>query len=252
MVGALLLSAPAFAAEPALEDFFPLVTRRPALEQEVAGRVEHAKGPRARETAGSLAVDLLLLPRWQVELAVPVRLLAPRGEPVRGGLGDIELENKVLLFQSAHLGALVTGGFAARLPTGSGDRGLGGEALLTPFLSAGLAPGGFFLVGEVAYGWQAHNPEPGPRSQDVQAGLVFGVPVGRWLIPLLEVTTVHRLRGMDDAGGPRLQGRQQVYLTPGLNIQILPEATLGLGVQVALTSARAADYSLLLSLDWGF
>ena len=53
----------------------------------MAGQREHAKGPSGRETAGSLAVGLLLLPRWHVELAVPVRLLAPRGEPVRGGLG---------------------------------------------------------------------------------------------------------------------------------------------------------------------
>lgn len=77
-------------------------------------------------------------------------------------------------------------------------------------------------------------------------------PVERRLIPLLELTTASKLRGAEEVEGPRLRGRPQVYLTPGVNAQLRPEATLGLGVQVPLTAARTADYTLFLSPHWGF
>jgi hypothetical protein len=35
-----------------------------------------------------------------------------------------------------------------------------------------------------------------------------------------------------------------------MNVQIAPRATLGLGVQLPLTRARALDYALFATIDW--
>jgi hypothetical protein len=42
----------------------------------------------------------------------------------------------------------------------------------------------------------------------------------------------------------------EVGLAPGVNVQIAPRATLGLGVQLPLTRARALDYALFATIDW--
>src|SRR6059058_551194 len=45
----------------------------------------------------------------------------------------------------------VAAGFEIRLPTGSERRGLGGEAAIEPFLTAGIAFGAFDFMAEIAY-----------------------------------------------------------------------------------------------------
>src|SRR5207249_3964735 len=124
--------------EPNLEFFYPVVTRRPVIERELELRTKYEKsgGNRGIETFGS--IEYPILPWWQIELEIPVVVNDPQEGPSTAGFGDIELENKFLLWKSVEHRALLAGGFELRLPSGSMSRGLGGELSVEPFVSAGI------------------------------------------------------------------------------------------------------------------
>jgi len=65
-------SMPVQTEETRIDVFIPVNLRRPFIERELELDVSHLKGRDGRETdvVGSVAVPLL--PRWQVELAVPL------------------------------------------------------------------------------------------------------------------------------------------------------------------------------------
>lgn len=252
LVGLVSAGAAADPEEEGLDDFFPLVTRRPVLEREVGFRATHDKGRDGREVRIAPLLAVPILPWWQIQLEMPAVFRDPRHGEAVGGVGDLELENKFVLFHSRESDTLVSGGVGLTLPTGSGARDLGGETAIEPFLAAGTLRGRFYFVAEAAYAWTLKVPGPGPGEQAFTASSAIGYRVRSWLIPFLELTSVTKVRGADEPGAQDRQGRTQVYLTPGVNIQLLPQATLGLGVQLPATSARRFDYRILGSLDWAF
>jgi hypothetical protein len=73
--------------------------------------------------------------------------------------------------------------------------------------------------------------------------------MGRYLIPLLALTAASTLESADGHDAGRRESFE-LYLAPGVNVQIAPRATLGLGVQLPLTRARALDYALFATIDW--
>src|SRR5438552_17713728 len=87
-------------ADPNLEFFYPLVTGRPVIERELELKVAHVKSREGRETTVVGAIELPLLPRWQIELEVPIVLREPRDGGFAGGAGDLQMEHKLLLFKS--------------------------------------------------------------------------------------------------------------------------------------------------------
>src|SRR5262245_7377637 len=94
----ILLPSPVLAQEePDLEFFYPVVTRRPIIERELELRTKYEKsgGSRNIETVGS--IEWPIMPRWQIELEIPVIVNDPQDGPSAAGFGDIELENKFLL-----------------------------------------------------------------------------------------------------------------------------------------------------------
>src|SRR5438128_3899768 len=80
--------------------FYPLRTRRPVIERELEVSVEHAKSGEGRTTEAAGAIELPILPRWQVELEVPLVFNDPDDGASRGGVGDLRLETKVAVWQS--------------------------------------------------------------------------------------------------------------------------------------------------------
>ena len=121
--------------EPNIEFFYPVVTRRPVIERELELNVRHEKGRGGRETETAGAIELPLLPWWQLEVEVPLVFTDPRDGPSEGGFGDLAVQNKFLLWKSVEHRALVAGGFELTLPSGSERRGLGGTAAVRPFMS---------------------------------------------------------------------------------------------------------------------
>src|SRR6266403_3569136 len=80
---------------------YPLRTRRPVIERELEVRVEHAKGRGGRTTEAAAALELPILPRWQVEIEVPLVFQDPKDGEAQGGVGDLRVENKVMVWQSS-------------------------------------------------------------------------------------------------------------------------------------------------------
>jgi hypothetical protein len=89
--------APAADDEPNLELAYPLVTRRPVIERELELRIDHTSRRAGRETRVVPAIELPLLPRWQLAVSAPFLFADPHEGPATAGPGDVEIENKVLL-----------------------------------------------------------------------------------------------------------------------------------------------------------
>jgi len=250
----LLIASPAMGADTApigLDDVFPLITRRPVLEREVGVDVGHTKGGEGRQTQIAPFLAVPVVSWWQLMGEMPIVVTDPRSAPAAGGAGDLELESKFLLFRSTDSRTQLAAGISLTLPTGSERRDLGGQLALEPFISAAmLLRDRVYLAAEMAYRWSLAGPDP--HGQALSVGVAGGYAVRPWLIPLLELTTVTRVEGAPQPGNRDRRGQPQLYLTPGVNLQLLREATLGLGIQVPVTNARTADYVLHGSLNWSF
>jgi hypothetical protein len=252
-ISSLLLPAGAALAqdeEPNLEFFYPVVTRRPVIERELELRTKYEKsgGNRGIETFGS--IEYPILPWWQIELEIPVVVNDPQEGPSTAGFGDIELENKFLLWKSVEHRALVAGGFEWRLPSGSMSRGLGGELSVEPFVSAGIALGPFDVLASISYEWIVNGPTP--REQELTWNIAVGYPASRWFTPFVELNSVTQTAGVRPEDGPDLIGKVQMYLTPGFNVSPIPGMTFRAGVQLPLTHARQFDYAIHAGLVWEF
>ena len=198
-----------------LDAFFPLLTRRPVIEHEIEMRTVHEHRYDTRKTTVSLGIEWPILPRWGVALSVPLAFNDPRDAPSTAGTGDVELESKVILFASADRRVIVTVGLTLTLPTGSERRGLGGETVIEPFAAVGLVAADLLIVSDVGYVMTVGGPHRDQRR----------IHAGR-------------------------RGGFELYVAPGLNVQIASRATLGLGVQLPLTRARVLDYALFATIDW--
>ena len=240
---AALAPLPARAADdvPGISFFYPLKTRRPVIEREVEFTVDHEKGKDGRSTELQAALEFPILPRWQVELEVPFIFLNEKDRTSQAGPGDIELETKVLVFDSIDPPALVAIGVEGRFPSGSERRGLGGEAAIEPFITGGVALGPFDVLASVAYEINLNSHVEGPHEHELSASAALGWRVHRKFTPLVELSTITRLRGDNEDG---LLNKTQVYIMPGFNWRPLPGMTFRMGLDLPLTDARKFDYAI--------
>jgi hypothetical protein len=215
-----------------LEFFYPIVTRRPVIERELEFKLEQRKNREGHETELSAAVEWPVLPRWQIELEVPFVINFPGDSPTTGGPGDLEIENKFLVYRSVEDRILASAGFTITLPSGSEPKNLGGELALEPFATAAIALGPFDLIAEVSYEW-TFKPE---HAQEFDSGLAAAWPVSRWFSPFVEFRTTTPTVAEDH--------RTRIILVPGLDVKPFPRSTLAVGVQLPVTSAREFDYEV--------
>ena len=229
--------------------FYPLVTRRPVIEREVELRVLHDKGRDGRSTEVTGAIEWPLLPRWQVELEVPLIFTSPARARDAGGLGDLRLENKIAVWNSIDHSAQLAVGLEARFPTGSTRRGLGGEAAVEPFVTGGIALGRFDILADVAWEFNINTHVKGPQEQELTAGLAVAYILHRYFAPLLELRTATITRAAAD---DELRHRTRVSVIPGFNARLLPGTTLRMGLELPVTDARRFDYVLHAGFVWEF
>jgi hypothetical protein len=226
--------------ETGVERFYPIVTRRPVVEREIEVEVEHTKGRDGRETDLAAALELPILPRWQVELEVPFVIADPRHGDTEAGAGDLALENKILLYHAPEHDLRVAAGATLVMPSGSEDPVLGGDLAVEPFLTAGAAVGPLAAIGEASYEWTL-DPV---HEERVSTGLALAWSVTDWLTPFGEVRTVTPTHGAERAS--------QAYLVPGLNLHPLPGVTTSVGVQLPVTGARDFDHQVRGLVVWEF
>jgi hypothetical protein len=248
-VGTLLTGQPAYAQYGYARDsfqnvsyFYPLRTRRPVIERELEFTVEHAKGADGRTTEVSAGLELPILPRWQIEIEVPLVFNDPREGPSQAGFGDVSLETKVAVWQSLDWLSQIAVGVEGRFPSGSERRGLGGEASIEPFITGGIALGDFDVLASIAYEFNLNANVPGPNEQELSASAAVAWRVTRAFAPLVELVTVTRTRAAAD---DELRDKTRVSIIPGFNAKLLPGTTLRLGIELPLTRAKTADYTLL-------
>src|SRR2546425_8756190 len=172
--------------------FYPLRTRRPVIERELEVRVEHAKTADGRVTEAAAAVELPILPRWQVEVEVPLIFREPREGAAQGGVGDLRVENKVMVWQSLDWLSQIAVAVESRLPTGSERRGLGGEASVEPFVTGGIALGDFDVLASVAYEFNVKANVAGPNEQELSASAALALRGAPGFAPLGGVGQVRR------------------------------------------------------------
>jgi len=151
---------------------------------------------------------------------MPFEILDPKDGPTIGEPGDLAIEPLFIFYKNIDYRLEIAGGFELTLPTGSSDRGLGGELAVEPFLTAGIAVGPVDLLAEVAYEWVT-QPD---HEQEFSAGIAAGWHVTRRFTPFVELRTVTPTSGGDDH-------RTQVSVVPGFDFS--PVA--------GLTAPRRAD-----------
>jgi hypothetical protein len=237
--------------EPDIRFFYPVVTRRPVIERELEFGFRRSQSREGNTNQPSGAIEWPLTPWWQLEIEVPFVIQNPNDAVSTTGPGDLTVENKFLLWKSVQYLTAVAGGFEVRLPSGSERRRLGGEFSVEPFLTAGIALGPFDVIAEIAYEWNLNNVR-GQREQELTANLAVAWPVSRWFTPLLELNTVTMIQGTVEEDSPKLNGRTQIYLTPGFNVRPLPGMTFRAGVELPTSSVRTFDYQVRAALVWEF
>jgi hypothetical protein len=221
--------------------------------------VAHADARRERLTGISLSGEYAPVPAFSVKLALPFSVIDPRDAPTVAGLGDARLVLKYSPVMSEELQLVMGGGLRLGVPTGSERRGLGGAFVAEPFLVLGKAFGGFSVQADASFAWRLDRPrtlepeeEGGPRVHpdrgQVAAANVCAVYALTDRVGLiLEASTVTVIRGDET-----LRKRPQLYLTPGLGVEVVRGWSLRGGIQLPVTRARSFDYNALLILTRTF
>lgn len=240
---AVLLVATAAAEEhedEVIERFYPVLTRRPVVEREVELRFDHGGARHGTESHISAALEWVVLPRWQIELEVPLSLFDPRHGALEVGIGDVEIENKVVAWESPDEAIAVAAGAELELPTGSARRGTGGELAVEPFVTSGFALGPIVLFADAAYTFEL-RPD---REEELHTGLAAGVPLGPIVLPFLELRTRTPTRGDER--------ESEVDLVPGLGVHPVDGVTASVGMRLPVTATRDLDYQILGLVVWEF
>ncbi len=236
------------AGEERLDFFHSLIVRRPVMEQELELQVRRNDSRAGSEMGLTATLDYRLLPRWQLEVATPLIFRDPAGEESVAGVGDLVLQNKVLLLTDPRHRALVATGLDLTLPSGDAGRSLGGRTVVTPFLSIGIAAGPIQLLGDLSYRWSVAGPVRG--EEQLTGGFAVGLPRPGW-VPFIEATSTTDIR-TGRADTDRLGGRALFEVGPGVNVDLAPGRTLLFRIGVPVTGPRPYDYELRLGLVWNF
>ncbi|MFO0995063.1 MAG: hypothetical protein U1F33_00155 [Alphaproteobacteria bacterium] len=257
----LILGTPALACaqdDGRIDYFDPLVSRSPAPERELDVGVSHQKGGDGRFTTISGDFTWSFDDKYQLTLSTPIGINDPRNGSARVGFGDVGLEGQYVFFSAPGQRALAAMGLALTMPSGSANRGLGGQTVTTPFITGALARGDFQLIGEVNYALTGAGPTSG--AQTFTANAALGYTAFRGVTPLVELSLVRQTHAADQAftsdgtSNNLLLNRTQAYATPGFEVKLAERVKARAGVQLPLTSsnARQFDYNIISAFTFEF
>lgn len=230
----------------------PLVTGKAWPENEMVFEWSTGRTPgEEQETELSWIVEKRIGPRGQVELKIPVKINDPKDEDALGGIGDVEVGVKYVLYDSLDHLAIVSRGIDVTAPTGSRDRGLGdGTTILGPFLAAGKAWGD--LIGQTSLKFE-YPFDTDRASKTFKYNLALSYPImdtGR----LTEGQLLLELNGKSEWGAENPIGFQ-LYVTPSFRKSISRSGlwAVAVGVQIPVTGQREVDYRVLgyISYEYG-
>jgi hypothetical protein len=209
---------------------------------------------------GFSSIQYAPVPSFGIKLAVPFAVRDPKdSEPTVGGIGDVSVMTKYAPLMLPAQQFALSGGLKLTLPTGSERRDLGGQFAVAPFVAAGKGLGPFSLQADVFYSWQLNRgptiraEEEGEESirpdkeEGVSANLTATYSPVERLDLILELNSVMVVKGNEE-----LKERVQLYLTPGVSVELAKGWNLRAGVQVPVTSAKEFDCNVIVILTRGF
>ncbi len=224
----------------------PIFTSKAFPENEAVATQEFTKGPGASATWQTrLIYERRIGPRGQAEIALPFVIDDPAAGATVGGVGDVAVSYKHVLWASLPRMAILSALLELVLPSGDRDRGLGdGTVKLEPSLLAGKELAGFVLQGQL----QGLAPIDEARaSRGLRTRLALSYPLGplrRDWWPTVEF----------EAHEDVTRDESTFFLTPQLYkaIRLRGHVALAVGVQVPVGGRRPFDYRVAGFLLWEY
>jgi mono/diheme cytochrome c family protein len=200
-----------------------------------------------REIGAELSYERRVGARGQLEVALPALLNdVKHGGPTAGGLGDVGLAYKQVVYAGLEPRAIAALTTDLVLPTGEPTKGTGvGTVVFAPALVGGAAFAGFILQAQL----RAELPieiDRAPRVMPYRAALQY--PLGamrRSLVPALELESEQRIDGeFHDATvlGP-------TFYVP---LSLRGHVAVGMGAQVPVSAHHPFDYRVGAFLLWDY
>ena len=214
--------------------FDAVVSISPGISRELDLMFDHARLARGQITDFSIRLQYPVSSWLQFSVEVPAIFQDPDAGSWSLGAGDIVLQSQAMVWTPSSRSAELDVGLELTVPSG-GSNVLAGTTAVRPFGAWGVKVGPFDVIGNLSYQWTVAGPAAGVDL--FQATLAIGYPT-RWVTPFAELTLVKPARGADD-------DRTQIAIAPGLEVFLPWRASLSVGVQLPLTSARSSDQRVL-------
>ncbi|MFQ5694072.1 MAG: hypothetical protein ACE5IM_13655, partial [Nitrospinota bacterium] len=117
----------------------PLFTNKAFLENEITIEVEFENKETVDETALAFTGSWIILPRLQVGMEIPVGFRDPEVGESTHDLSDIEFSGKFLIPHPLEERLILSTGFDLAVPSGDGDKQIGGKGEWALSVNAGTA-----------------------------------------------------------------------------------------------------------------
>jgi hypothetical protein len=235
----------------------PLVTVTPRLEQEFRTDFVHQYNPADKGVWNyGNSKGLEFIPERNVEILINVPPFFNRSNGESDGFGDMSFNSKYRFYarNHEHGNAIITGFFAATIPTGKNGNG-SCCAVVTPTLAVGKGFGNLALTSTAGGSLPISNTKGLGHTitwNNVVQYRLAQTGVARLFWPELEFNSSFFKGGAND-------GKTTVFATPGLIIGRIPLShdasgkpgrlglTFGAGDQIALTHFHTYNHALVLT-----
>ena len=221
----------------------PIETGKAYPEQEVVLKPEFERFPGAGGSSTEVSYENRIGPGFQYEITLPF-IFDTVEEPEHGGIGDLEIEAKQVLFFDLPHTQILSGGLGLTLPTGSRERGLGeGATAFSPFLAYGKGWGRTFLQAR-AGAELSTDADRRPSELFFQAALsqALGPPRIAW-VPAVEFIGSRNLHDQSDEWAAILEMSKA--------LSRLGHLVGAVGVRLPLTRSEER-YRIVAYLLWDF
>ncbi len=229
----------------------PIVTTHVMLVQQYRYDMSWQQDSTAGTWTSNYGVSkgLEIIPATRLEVGIfPPNYLAHQSSAT-DGFGDLSFQVKYRAFSATEgRGDYFVGFFfAGSLPTGSPPNGIG-HTILSPTLAGAKGIGPWDIQTTVGAILPASGTSPLGRAIVFNTAVDYKIKGRIW--PMLEQNSEYWSGGI-------LDGKKQVFLTPGLVLGSLPLAerlrfSIGAGVQIAVTQFHQFNHRWILSVRFPF
>lgn len=224
----------------------PLVTTKAFPEDEALLLPEFTQGDGMREWVTELSVERRVGPRGQVELALPFTVRDVTDGATTGGVGDIAVAYKHVLYADAPSLSIVSASLDVSLPSGDRDRGLGdGTVSFEPSLLAGKVLYHVVAQGQIR-GVAPVDEQRADRGVRYRLALSYPLsPLRRAWVPTIEVEVLQDVTAK----------QHHLFLTPEVykGLTKRGHVAVAVGAQIPVAGdGDPFDYRILAFLLWEY